>query len=158
MQSYKQGICGSTFHCREFASKGHRQIPFYFLHFASCFELLISYLHCDMIILLQDFFLCFCYTLLSLPTGSVTDSPLAYVAKKKSSGTDSGEENMSKKDLALHQAIDQITSAFGKGAIMWLGRSQGHRDVPVVSTGSLDLDMALGTGGLPKVSICILMI
>jgi hypothetical protein len=26
MQSYEQGICGSTFHCREFASKGHRQI------------------------------------------------------------------------------------------------------------------------------------
>jgi hypothetical protein len=29
---------------------------------------------------------------------------------------------------------------------MWLRHSQGHRDVPVVSTGSLDLDMALGTG------------
>ena len=78
----------------------------------------------DTIILLRHFFFCLCYTLLSLPTGSVTDSSLAYVAKKKSSGTDSGEENMSKKDLALHQAIDQITSAFGKGAIMWLGRSQ----------------------------------
>jgi recombination protein RecA len=90
---------------------------------------------------------------LSLPTGSVTDSSLAYVAKKKSSGTDSGEENMSKKDLALHQAIDHITFAFGKGAIMWLGRSQVHRDVPVLSTRSLDLDMALGIGGLPKVSI-----
>ncbi|KAL6840030.1 hypothetical protein ACP4OV_029840 [Aristida adscensionis] len=70
--------------------------------------------------------------------------------KTKSSGTDSGEENMSKKDLALHQAIDQITSAFGKGAIMWLGRSQGHREVPVVSTGSFSLDMALGVGGFPK--------
>jgi hypothetical protein len=93
-----------------------------------------------------SYFLCFCYTLLSLPPGSVTDSSLAYVAKNKSSETDSGEENMSKKDLALHQAIDQITSAFGKGAIMWLRHSQGHRDVPVVSTGSLDLDMALGTG------------
>lgn len=83
---------------------------------------------------------------------------LSIVAKKKSksSGTDSGEENMSKKDLALHQAIDQITSAFGKGAIMWLGRKQGHRDVPVISTGSFALDMALGTGGLPKV--CMLMI
>jgi recombination protein RecA len=107
-----------------------------------------------LIILLYDFFLSFCYTYLLLPTGSVTVS-FAYVAKKKSksSGTDSGEENMSKKDLALHQAIDQITSAFGKGAIMWLGRSQGHRDVPVVSTGSFALDMALGTGGLPKVWI-----
>jgi hypothetical protein len=93
--------------------------------------------------------LLFCYL-----NGPVTDSSvIAYVAKKKSklSGTDSGEENMSKKDLALHQAIDHITSAFGKGAIMWLGRSQGHREVPAISTGSFSLDMALGTGGLPKV-------
>jgi RecA/RadA recombinase len=60
---------------------------------------------------------------------------------------------MSKKDLALHQDIDQITSSFGKGAIMWLGRTEGHREVPVVSTGSFSLDMALGIGGLPKVCI-----
>lgn len=139
------------------AESSHQKVIDKFRYaFCTLLVVLISYcyLHCDMIILLQDFFLCLCYTPLS-----VTDSSLAYVAKKKkSSGTDSGEENMSKKDLALHQAIDQITSAFGKGAIMWLGRSQGHRDVPVVSTGSFALDMALGTGGLPKVSICILMI
>jgi recombination protein RecA len=60
---------------------------------------------------------------------------------------------MSKKELALHQAIDQITSSFGKGSIMWLGRCEGHREVPVVSTGSFSLDMALGVGGLPKVCI-----
>ncbi|KAJ3678153.1 hypothetical protein LUZ60_001956 [Juncus effusus] len=70
--------------------------------------------------------------------------------KAKSDGSDSGEENTSKRDLALHQAIDQIQSSFGKGAIMWLGRSQGPREVPVVSTGSFSLDMALGIGGLPK--------
>ncbi|XP_058092844.1 DNA repair protein recA homolog 3, mitochondrial isoform X3 [Magnolia sinica] len=57
---------------------------------------------------------------------------------------------MSKKDLALHQALDQITSSFGKGSIMWLGRSASPRHVPVVSTGSFSLDMALGIGGLPK--------
>lgn len=34
---------------------------------------------------------------------------------------------------------------------MWLGRSVSHRRVPVISTGSFALDMALGTGGLPKV-------
>lgn len=58
---------------------------------------------------------------------------------------------MSKKDLALQQALDQITSSFGKGSIMWLGRSVAPRQVPVVSTGSFALDIALGTGGLPKV-------
>ncbi|MBA0699953.1 hypothetical protein Goari_001544 [Gossypium aridum] len=57
---------------------------------------------------------------------------------------------MSKKDLALKQALDQITSSFGKGSIMWLGRSESPRNVPVVSTGSFALDVALGIGGLPK--------
>ncbi|KAE8674346.1 Protein RecA [Hibiscus syriacus] len=70
--------------------------------------------------------------------------------KSKSDGSDSGEENMSKKDLALKQALDQITSSFGKGSIMWLGRSESTRNVPVVSTGSFALDVALGIGGLPK--------
>ncbi|KAL2327214.1 hypothetical protein Fmac_020641 [Flemingia macrophylla] len=70
--------------------------------------------------------------------------------RPKSDGSDSGEENMSKKDLALQQAIDQITSAHGKGSIMWLGRSVAPKNVPVVSTGSFALDIALGVGGLPK--------
>jgi len=59
---------------------------------------------------------------------------------------------MSKKDVALQQALDQITASFGKGAIMWLGRSNAPREVPVISTGSFSLDLALGIGGLPKVS------
>nr|GLL39962.1 DNA repair protein recA homolog 3, mitochondrial-like isoform X1 [Ipomoea trifida] len=72
--------------------------------------------------------------------------------KRKSSSdeSDSGEENLSKKDLALKQALDQITKSFGKGSIMWLGRSVCPKQVPVVSTGSFALDIALGVGGLPK--------
>ncbi|WVZ18866.1 hypothetical protein V8G54_006188 [Vigna mungo] len=70
--------------------------------------------------------------------------------RSKSDGSDSGEESMSKKDVALQQAIDQITSAYGKGSIMWLGRSVAPKNIPVVSTGSFALDIALGVGGLPK--------
>ncbi|XP_061361603.1 DNA repair protein recA homolog 3, mitochondrial isoform X2 [Gastrolobium bilobum] len=70
--------------------------------------------------------------------------------RSKSDASDSGEENMSKKELALQQALDQITSAFGKGSIMWLGRTVSPKHVPVVSTGSFALDIALGVGGLPK--------
>lgn len=70
--------------------------------------------------------------------------------KSKSNASDSGDENLSKKDLALQQALDQITESFGKGAIMWLGRSHSSREVPVISTGSFSLDLALGIGGLPK--------
>ncbi|KAJ8542309.1 hypothetical protein K7X08_017175 [Anisodus acutangulus] len=73
-------------------------------------------------------------------------------AKKKSNSdsSDSGEENLSKKDLALKHALDQITTSFGKGSIMWLGRTASPKQVPVVSTGSFSLDIALGIGGLPK--------
>jgi len=63
---------------------------------------------------------------------------------------------MSKKDVALQQAIDQITSAYGKGSIMWLGRSVSPKNIAVVSTGSFALDIALGVGGLPKVSFLLL--
>ncbi|GFP93209.1 DNA repair protein reca homolog 3 mitochondrial [Phtheirospermum japonicum] len=70
--------------------------------------------------------------------------------KQKSDASDSGEENLSKKDLALKLALDQITSSFGKGSIMWLGRSGSFKNTPVVSTGSFALDVALGIGGLPK--------
>ncbi|KAL1825370.1 hypothetical protein ACET3Z_012148 [Daucus carota] len=70
--------------------------------------------------------------------------------KAKSDESDSGEENLSKKDLALKQALDQITTSFGKGSIMWLGRSVSPKEVPVISTGSFTLDLALGIGGFPK--------
>ncbi|XP_020888477.1 DNA repair protein recA homolog 3, mitochondrial isoform X1 [Arabidopsis lyrata subsp. lyrata] len=72
-------------------------------------------------------------------------------AKKKSKSDDgSSEEGMSKKEIALQQALDQITSSFGKGSIMYLGRAVSPRNVPVFSTGSFALDVALGVGGLPK--------
>ncbi|EYU28396.1 hypothetical protein MIMGU_mgv1a007939mg [Erythranthe guttata] len=77
-------------------------------------------------------------------------SSLRSKKKSKSDASDSGEEGMSKKDLALKLALDQITTSFGKGSIMWLGRSVSPRHTPVVSTGSFALDVALGIGGLPK--------
>ena len=49
---------------------------------------------------------------------------------------------------ALNAALGQIERQFGKGAIMRMGDSS-VRDVEVVSTGSLGLDIALGVGGLP---------
>ncbi|MDX9788104.1 MAG: recombinase RecA [Desulfobacterales bacterium] len=53
------------------------------------------------------------------------------------------------KDRAVESAIGQIERQFGKGAIMKLG-SRPVADVPVISTGSLALDRALGIGGLPR--------
>ena len=51
---------------------------------------------------------------------------------------------------ALAAALGQIERQFGKGAVMRLGDSTTARDVDVISTGSLALDVALGIGGLPR--------
>ncbi|MCY4656573.1 MAG: recombinase RecA [Gammaproteobacteria bacterium] len=53
------------------------------------------------------------------------------------------------KDRALKATLTQIERQFGKGALMRLGDRQ-QVSVPVISTGSLGLDIALGTGGLPR--------
>ncbi|NOT56285.1 MAG: recombinase RecA [Deltaproteobacteria bacterium] len=51
---------------------------------------------------------------------------------------------------ALDLAVSQIEKQFGKGAIMKMGEEAIIKDVPVISTGSLTLDLALGIGGLPR--------
>ena len=57
------------------------------------------------------------------------------------------DENRKK---ALTAALGQIERQFGKGTVMRLGDSAAARDIEVISTGSLALDVALGIGGLPK--------
>ncbi len=54
------------------------------------------------------------------------------------------------KSKALSAALAQIEKQFGKGSIMRLGDGEVDRDLQVVSTGSLGLDIALGVGGLPR--------
>ena len=54
------------------------------------------------------------------------------------------------KKKALQSALSQIEKQFGKGAIMRMGENEVAKDLQVVSTGSLGLDLALGIGGLPK--------
>ena len=51
---------------------------------------------------------------------------------------------------ALAAALAQIEKQFGKGSVMRLGDSAAAKDIEVISTGSLGLDVALGVGGLPK--------
>lgn len=50
---------------------------------------------------------------------------------------------------ALQDAMEKIDKQFGKGAIMRLGEDKVE-DVPVISTGSVGLNFALGVGGYPK--------
>ena len=55
---------------------------------------------------------------------------------------------------ALSAALGQIEKQFGKGAIMRMGDATDTRDIEVISTGTLGLDVALGIGGLPRGRIC----
>ncbi|NBX85776.1 MAG: recombinase RecA [Proteobacteria bacterium] len=54
------------------------------------------------------------------------------------------------KGKALEAALAQIERAFGKGSILALNGDSVEKNIEVVSTGSLGLDLALGVGGLPK--------
>ena len=54
------------------------------------------------------------------------------------------------KDRAISMAISQIEKEFGRGAIMKLGDMGLADKVPVIPSGSLALDVALGIGGIPR--------
>ena len=53
------------------------------------------------------------------------------------------------KQKALETAVKEITKDFGEGAIMKLG-DNSHMQIEVIPTGSLNLDAALGLGGVPR--------
>ncbi|MGB5994923.1 MAG: recombinase RecA [Candidatus Deferrimicrobiaceae bacterium] len=51
---------------------------------------------------------------------------------------------------ALDMALAAIEKSYGKGAIMRLGSDVQAKDVPIISTGAISLDIALGIGGIPR--------
>ena len=71
------------------------------------------------------------------------------MSTKKAAQTAQITEEVSNKKKAVETAVAQIEKAHGKGSIMTLG-SQEIADIPVVSTGCIQLDMALGVGGFPS--------
>lgn len=58
------------------------------------------------------------------------------------------QQNKAQKDRALELAISQIEKQYGKGSIQRFGTDE-IRKIPVISTGSIGLDTALGAGGVP---------
>lgn len=54
------------------------------------------------------------------------------------------------KGKSVELALTQIEKQFGKGSIMRLGTDGRVVDVPIISTGSLALDIATGIGGIPR--------
>ncbi len=51
---------------------------------------------------------------------------------------------------ALEHALADLYKQYGKGAVMKLGSDAIGRDIPVIPTGCLTLDAALGVGGIPR--------
>ena len=62
---------------------------------------------------------------------------------------DKDMEPAKKTNTALDAVLSQIRKEFGELSIMKLG-DHAHMDIPVISTGALSLDLALGVGGLPR--------
>jgi recombination protein RecA len=56
----------------------------------------------------------------------------------------------SNREKALNLALGTIEKAYGKGAIMRLGDESARIKVPVISSGAISLDLALGVGGYPR--------
>src|SRR6266478_9420376 len=54
------------------------------------------------------------------------------------------------KKKALESALANIKKQFGEGAIMSLGKRSQGREVGIIKTGALSLDIALGIGGVPR--------
>ena len=66
------------------------------------------------------------------------------MAKEKAADTPA-----KKTDSRLDAVLSAIRKEFGELSIMRLGDA-AHQEIPVISTGSLSLDLALGVGGLPR--------
>jgi recombination protein RecA len=60
------------------------------------------------------------------------------------------QSNDSAKKKALEAAISQIEKQFGDGSIMTLGKHSAAREMSVIKTGAIALDLALGIGGVPR--------
>ena len=59
------------------------------------------------------------------------------------------KDEKGEKMKALQLTMDRLEKTFGKGIVMRLS-DEAEKDIPVISTGSLSLDIALGVGGLPR--------
>ena len=70
-------------------------------------------------------------------------------AKKTTKAAPVVAEESSEKKRALEMALAGIEKQFGKGSIIRMGE-RPVQNIEVIPTGCLDLDMALGVGGLPR--------
>ncbi|MDD4937468.1 MAG: recombinase RecA [Candidatus Shapirobacteria bacterium] len=70
--------------------------------------------------------------------------------QKKETKKSASITNQNQKNEAIRVAMEQITKAYGTGAIMKMGERKADMSIEVIPTGCLPLDIALGVGGLPR--------
>jgi recombination protein RecA len=75
---------------------------------------------------------------------------MAEAMRKSAMGPPAMKEDRKERDKALDVAISQIEKLYGKGSIMRMGVAGALIPVAIIPTGSLDLDYALGVGGIPR--------
>jgi recombination protein RecA len=76
-------------------------------------------------------------------------APEKPVAEKETKTADTGRMTPARQ-RELDAAISSITKAYGEGSIMRLGSAQAQRQIEVIPTGALAIDLALGVGGVPR--------
>lgn len=74
----------------------------------------------------------------------------AHNYKEKAMNNEDIEAKLNAKSRAIESALNQIEKQFGKGAIMKMGQKNAADQVPVIPTGSIAFDLALGIGGFPR--------
>ncbi|XP_024015771.1 DNA repair protein recA homolog 2, mitochondrial isoform X2 [Eutrema salsugineum] len=89
-----------------------------------------------------------------LPCSSYGGRYLSSLVEASDCELDEGPDDskVAEKDINLHSALSQLSVSgdFDEDSKLWLQRFSRSRRVSVISTGSLNLDLALGVGGLPK--------
>jgi len=71
-------------------------------------------------------------------------------AKVETKDKDAAAKAGALKDKSLQAAVAAIEKQYGAGSIMRLGDETARVDIPVIPTGALSLDLALGVGGIPR--------
>lgn len=60
------------------------------------------------------------------------------------------KDTNSEKKKALQLVLDKMDKTYGKGTVMRMGDDAIDKNIPVIPSGSLGLDIALGVGGYPR--------
>ena len=86
-----------------------------------------------------------------LPCKTPTEAPMATVAMTDPKTDPKTDHKMAdQKQKSLSTALSQIERSYGKGAIMRMGADGTEVFIEAISTGALNLDAAIGIGGLPR--------